>query len=59
VDVCVIALILGHESPSTTQQHVELDLRMKEQCLHKLQSPKTKLTRFKPCDHLLAFLETH
>jgi site-specific recombinase XerD len=58
VDLCVIALMLGHESPSTTHQYVELDLRMKEQCLHKLQSPKKKLTRFKPSDHLLAFLET-
>jgi integrase len=58
VDVSVIALMLGHESPTTTHQYVELDLRMKEQCLHKLQSPKTKLTRFKPSDLLLAFLET-
>ena len=58
VDVSVIALMLGHESPATTHQYVELDLRMKEQCLHKLQSPKTKLTRFKPSDRLLAFLET-
>ena len=58
VDVSVIALMLGHESPTTTHQYVELDLRMKEQCMHKLQSPKTKLTRFKPSDRLLAFLET-
>src|ERR1039457_1864147 len=58
VDNTVIALMLVHESPTTTHQYVELDLRMKEQCLHKLQSPKTKLARFKPSDRLLAFLET-
>jgi site-specific recombinase XerD len=57
VDVCVIALLLGHESPSTTHQYIELDLQMKEQCLHRLESPKTKSPRFKPSDHLLAFLE--
>ncbi len=57
VDVCVIALMLGHESPSTTHQYIELDLRMKERCLHKLQSPKTKAIRFKANDRLLAFLE--
>jgi hypothetical protein len=58
VDVFVIALMLWHESPSTAHHYVELDLRMKEQCPHKLQSPKAKLARFKPSDRLLAFLET-
>jgi len=58
VDITVIALMLGHESPTTTHQYIELDMQMKEQCLHKLQPPKTKMPRFKPSDRLLAFLES-
>jgi site-specific recombinase XerD len=58
VDIVVIALMLGHESPSTTHHYIELDMQMKERCLHKLQSPKTKTARFKPTDRLLAFLES-
>jgi site-specific recombinase XerD len=57
VDITVIALMLGHESPTTTHHYIELDMEMKEKCLHKLQSPKTKSSRFKPGDRLLAFLE--
>ena len=57
VDIMVIALLLGHESPTTTHHYIELDLQMKERCLRKLQSPKTKTQRFKPADRLLEFLE--
>jgi site-specific recombinase XerD len=57
VDIMVIALLLGHASPTTTHHYIELDLRMKERCSRKLQSPKTKVTRFKPADDLLEFLE--
>jgi integrase/recombinase XerD len=57
VDIMVIALLLGHESPTTTHHYVELDLQMKERCLRKLKSPKTKTDRFKPSDGLLQFLE--
>lgn len=57
VDIMVIALLLGHESPTTTHHYIELDLQMKERCLRKLQSPKTKANRFKPADRLLEFLE--
>jgi site-specific recombinase XerD len=57
VDIMVIALLLGHESPTTTHHYIELDLQMKERCLRKLQSPKTKAPRFKPTDRLLEFLE--
>ena len=56
VDIMVIALLLGHESPTTTHHYIELDLQMKERCLRKLQSPKTKATRFKPTDALLQWL---
>jgi site-specific recombinase XerD len=57
VDIMIIALLLGHESPTTTHHYIELDLQMKERCLRKLQSPKTKTPRFKPPDRLLEFLE--
>jgi len=36
VDRAVIALWLGHESPATTHHYLELDLKMKRQCLAKL-----------------------
>jgi integrase/recombinase XerD len=58
VDIMVIALLLGHESPTTTHHYIELDLQMKERCLRKIQSPKTKAARFKPADPLLEFLES-
>lgn len=57
VDIAVIALLLGHESPLTTHPYIELDLTMKERCLGKLNSPATKFKRFKPNDRLLEFLE--
>jgi site-specific recombinase XerD len=57
VDIMVIALLLGHESPTTTHHYIKLDLQMKERCLRKLQSPQNKAKRFKPADALLAFLE--
>ena len=31
---------------------------MKERCLRKIQSPKTKTARFKPADPLLEFLKS-
>jgi site-specific recombinase XerD len=57
VDITVIALLLGHESPTTTHHYIELDMQMKERCLRKLQSPKNRANRFKPTDRLLQFLE--
>jgi len=57
VDIMVIALLLGHESPTTTHHYIELDLQMKERCLRKLQSPRSKTPRFKPEDALLQWLD--
>ena len=57
VDISLIALVLGHESTTTTHHYIELDMQMKERCLHQLQRTKTKVTRFQPSDRLLAFLE--
>ena len=42
VDINVIALWLGHESPTTTHQYVEADLAMKEKALARLQEPDTR-----------------
>ena len=58
VDVTVIALWLGHESPQTTHHYVELDLQMKRKCLAKLARPRSKAKCFKPGDKLLQFLKS-
>lgn len=46
VDISVIALWLGHESPTTTHQYVEADLAMKEKALARLQDPQTPIRRY-------------
>ncbi|MDP1691185.1 MAG: tyrosine-type recombinase/integrase [Burkholderiaceae bacterium] len=58
VDINVIALWLGHESPTTTHQYVEADLAMKEKALARLQDPETPARRFRAADSLLEFLKT-
>jgi site-specific recombinase XerD len=58
VDLSVIALWLGHESPTTTHLYVEADLAMKDRALAKLQEPDTKLRRYHAPDSLLNFLKT-
>jgi len=57
VDITVIALWLGHESPATTHLYIEADMKMKQQVLRKLAPPSTHGARFRPSDRLLAFLE--
>jgi site-specific recombinase XerD len=57
VDMTVIALWLGHESPSTTHIYVTTDMKMKEKALHTIQPPATRQPRYRPKDGLLAFLE--
>jgi site-specific recombinase XerD len=57
-DISVIALWLGHESPTTTHQYVQADLAMKQQALAKLQEPDTALRRYRASDSLIAFLKT-
>jgi len=53
----VIALWLGHESPTTTQIYIEADLAMKERALAAMDEPSSESTRYTPPDDLLAFLE--
>ena len=58
VDITVIALWLGHESPITTHHYVEADLAMKERALARLQEPDAALRRFRAPDSLVEFLKT-
>jgi site-specific recombinase XerD len=58
VDCSVIALWLGHESIETTQTYLHAHLALKEAALVKLEPYKhCKRLRFRPKDHVLAFLE--
>ena len=58
VDISVIALWLGHESPTTTHMYVEAELAMKEKALGKLQEPNVQTPRYQATDALLQFLRT-
>lgn len=60
VDITVIALWLGHESPATTHGYVEADLAMKERALAKVQQPSITPGhyRYRPPDGLLEFLDS-
>ena len=58
VDITVIALWLGHESPETTHMYVEADLKTKEQALRSVTPAGKGSLRFQPGDALLAFLNT-
>jgi site-specific recombinase XerD len=57
VDISVIALWLGHESPSTTHMYVEADLGMKQRALARLEPPALKPAQYRPSDALLRFLQ--
>jgi len=57
VDVTVIALWLGHESPETTHQYMEADVEMKRRVLNQLSEPDGKAARAPKADDLLTFLE--
>lgn len=56
-DTAVIALWLGHESPTTTHGYLEADLAMKERALARVSPPTVAASRFKAPDDLLAFLD--
>ena len=57
IDLTVIALWLGHESPQTTHQYVEADLRMKEEVLKKAKGLSSDPAPFRPRGKLLEFLD--
>jgi len=58
VDIAVIALWLGHESPATTHMYIEADLSMKERALNRLQPSKISRLRYRPPEQLMQFLES-
>ena len=58
VDITVIALWLGHESPATTHRYVEADLAMKERALQTLQAPAQTTLRYHAKDKVLQFLQS-
>jgi integrase/recombinase XerD len=57
VDITVIALWLGHESPATTHMYPEADLSMKERALNRLQPIGANPGRYRPPDRLMQFLQ--
>ena len=57
IDTSVIALWLGHEQIETTQIYLHADLQIKERALERTAPITMKPGRFRPTDHLLAFLE--
>ena len=57
-DLAVIALWLGHSSPTVTHQYLEADLAAKEAVLQKLTDPSPAPARFHADDRLLTFLNT-
>jgi integrase/recombinase XerD len=58
VDLTVIALWLGHESPEMTHQYVEADLKMKEEALSKVEGTPVEASRYQPRPSLLEFLDS-
>ena len=58
VDITVIALWLGHESPATTHMYLEADLSMKERTLNRLQPIGARPGRYRPPDQLMLFLQS-
>jgi integrase/recombinase XerD len=57
VDSTVIALWLGHESVEATQIYLHADMAIKERALARTTPPGSTPGRYRPPDHLLAFLE--
>jgi integrase/recombinase XerD len=58
VDRSVIALWLGHESAETTDIYLHADMTMKERALQKTVLGSVRAIRYRPDDHVLAFLQS-
>jgi site-specific recombinase XerD len=56
VDITVIALWLGHESPTSTRAYLHADMAMKERALARTTPPGTSPGRYNAPNTLLAFL---
>ena len=57
VDITVIALWLGHESPTSTRAYLHADMALKEQAIARTAPPNTATQRYHPPDTLLEFLD--
>ena len=57
VDITVIALWLGHESPTTTRIYLHADMALKENAIARTNPPDTEAARYKAPDNLLTFLD--
>ena len=57
IDTSVIALWLGHASPTTTQIYLDADLELKQRALDRTTPPDSKPGRYRPPDNLLSFLQ--
>jgi integrase/recombinase XerD len=57
IDITVIALWLGHDSPATTYVYVEADMNMKRAALNAVKTPDVKEVQYRPPGRLLAFLQ--
>lgn len=57
VDLAVIALWLGHESPVTTHGYVQADMAMKERALNSINALTSKRGRYRAPASILKFLE--
>jgi integrase/recombinase XerD len=57
VDTSVIALWLGHQSPTTTHIYLHADMTIKERALARVTEPNTTPGRYRPADDLINFLE--
>ena len=55
-DRSVIALWLGHEDVQTTSIYLQADMQMKEQALAKTSATQARVSRYRPTDRVLAFL---
>jgi integrase len=57
VDRSVIALWLGHESAETTSMYLHADMTLKERALEKTTASSVSARRYRPDDHVMAFLK--
>jgi site-specific recombinase XerD len=58
VDRSVIALWLGHESVETTSIYLQADMELKERALARTETTVAHVSRYRPSDRVLAFLNS-
>jgi site-specific recombinase XerD len=58
VDLSVIRSWLGHVSLDTTHHYMEADTEMKRRALESCDTPRPRVTRYRPSDPILSLLES-